>query len=87
MFAVPMYQYNRGTAKGESAMISYLPEMEHEMMEFSEKQILRWIDSDRLFRCVETSGSDVQKDQQGETALRAVKAVNRGEPGCSQPES
>jgi len=87
MFAVPMYQYNRGTAKGESAMISYLPEMEHEMMEFSEKQILRWIDSDRLFRCVETSGSDVQKDQQGETPLRAVKAVNRGEPGCSQPES
>jgi len=67
MFAVPMHQHNRAAAKGESAMIGYLPQIEHEMMQFCEKQILRWIDSDRLFHCVETSDSDTQQGQQGTT--------------------
>ena len=53
MFAVPFQQHTRNA--GDSAMIGYTESLEHKMMEFCSNEILKYIDSSRLFCCVDTS--------------------------------
>ena len=83
MFAVPMHQYNRTGASGESAVIGYLPQMEHDMMEFCKKQILDRIDSDRLFTCVDTSDSATELSSADKT-INTEKPVTNGNDSLSR---
>jgi len=53
MFAVPFQQHTR--SPGSSAMIGYTELREHNMMEFCTSEILKAIDSSRLFSCVDTT--------------------------------